>query len=70
MSMDSGTPPDWCEVVEEIIGVPMRPLQRDVMQELLDHNHVFAVLPTGYGKSVCFGAFPAAYQKVRIFNLE
>ena len=54
----------WMLAAEEVIGFPLKEKQREVIDALLNNQHVFAILPTGYGKSVCFGTFPAAYKKV------
>ena len=39
----------------------MKELQVKVIVGIVERRDVFAVLPTGYGKSLCFGCLPNAY---------
>ena len=39
--------------------------QRLVISEFMSGRDVFAVLPTRYGKSMCFACLPKAYDKLR-----
>ena len=55
---------DWIKAAEAVAGFPLKEKQKDVMEALLQDKDVFGILPTGYGKSACFGTFPAAYKKV------
>lgn len=32
----------------------IKPLQHEIVKNLLDNNNILAILPTGYGKSVCY----------------
>lgn len=42
-------------VLEESFGLPgFRPKQQDVIEAVLSGKHVLALLPTGYGKSLCY----------------
>lgn len=43
------------------LGAELRPLQAEVLAHLAMRQHVFASLPTGYGKSLCFWAPVAAW---------
>ena len=38
--------------------------QREVIVNLLLGNDVFAILPTGYGKSLCYTCFPKAFDTI------
>lgn len=47
------------ELIEEALrsnfsSIQLRPLQRQVIEHVLRHRDTVAVLPTGYGKSICF----------------
>ena len=45
------------------LGYPeLKPQQQEVVVEFISGRDVFAVLPTGYGKSLCFGLLPIAYD--------
>ena len=59
---------DWIQAAEEVAGFPLKEKQKEIMQALLNEKDVFGILPTGYGKSACFGTFPTAYQKVIKMN--
>ncbi len=39
---------------QRLLGQGLRPLQREVLQSLAERRSVFAGLPTGYGKSLCY----------------
>jgi ATP-dependent DNA helicase RecQ len=42
-------------VLRDQFGIPeFRPKQREVIDSLLSGNHTLALLPTGYGKSLCY----------------
>lgn len=43
------------------VGRPLRPLQREVLGHLAAGKHLFANLPTGYGKSLCYWAPAVAW---------
>ena len=40
----------------------LKPKQRDVIVEFVLGSDVFAILPTGYGKSLCYGCLPRVYN--------
>ena len=43
----------------------LKPLQERVVQEFLSGKDVFASLPTGYGKSLCYACLPHAFDCMR-----
>ena len=46
--------------------------QKEILEQLNEKKHVFAQLPTGFGKSVCFVLHPLVQDKVgtaRVFLL-
>ncbi len=45
------------------LGYPsMKPEQIDVVVAILEGKDVFAILPTGFGKSLCYVCLPSAYD--------
>ena len=40
----------------------LREKQKEVLLNILSGNDVFAVLPTGYGKSLCYSCLPKAWD--------
>ncbi|HSX13572.1 MAG TPA: RecQ family ATP-dependent DNA helicase [Chlamydiales bacterium] len=34
--------------------IQLKPLQKQVIEQILDNKHTIALFPTGYGKSICF----------------
>ena len=44
----------------------LRDLQLEVIVGLVGGNDVFSILPTGYGKSLCYGCLPWIFDK--LFN--
>ena len=49
------------------LGVVLKDKQVEVIEELMKGNSVFAMLPTGYGKSLCFWLPPLLLAKVSTF---
>ena len=41
----------------------LKPEQLDMVEAFVKEHDVFAVLPTGYGKSLCFGCLPLVFDK-------
>jgi Lhr-like helicase len=56
------------DVIDEVWGgmfrFEMRREQREIIRSVLKGEHVFGVLPTGFGKSACFGILPDAFDLV------
>ena len=42
----------------------VKDLQMKVISEVLSGHDVFAVLPTGYGKSLCYGCLPLVFDEI------
>jgi len=40
----------------------MKPEQVDVVVKILQGRDVFAILPTGFGKSLCYACLPSAFD--------
>ncbi|MGP8200659.1 MAG: DNA helicase RecQ [Limisphaerales bacterium] len=52
MSFDENS---WLEALKRYFGFPsFRPLQREIIRATMEGRDVFALLPTGGGKSLCF----------------
>ena len=47
----------------------MKREQLDVVQ-FLNGNNIFAILPTGFGKSLCFACLPGAFNHLRSKGTE
>ena len=43
----------------------LREQQKDAILTFLEGNDVFMALPTGYGKSLCYGCLPGAFDRLR-----
>ena len=47
------------------LGYPvMKPEQLDVVVAFVQGRDVFAILPTGFGKSLCYACLPGAFDKI------
>ena len=42
----------------------LKPLQKNIIVSFLSGNDVFVALPTGFGKSLCYGALSPAFDKL------
>ena len=42
----------------------MKPEQLEVVSGVLNGHDVFAILPTGFGKSLCFAILPSMYDQL------
>ena len=56
-----------CECITEAakeLGYPaMKPEQLDVTTAFIEGRDVFAILPTGFGNSLCYACLPVAFDK-------
>ena len=48
----------------------LKPDQRVVLREVLKPHDVFVILPTGYGKSLCYACLPLMYDELFMINKE
>ena len=57
-----------CECITEAakeLGYPaMKPEQLDVTTAFIEGRNVFAILPTGFGKNLCYACLPVAFDKI------
>ena len=49
---------------EELGYQSLKPEQLKVMQAFVSGRDVFAVLPTGFGKSLCYACLPCTFDKL------
>ena len=42
----------------------LKPKQLEIVTALLDGIDVFGILPTGYGKSLCFACLPFIFEQI------
>ena len=51
--------PEAARSAAKELGYPnLKPERLEVVETFVKRRDVFAVLPTGYGKSLCFGCLP------------
>ena len=43
----------------------LKPLQGEIVSSVVGGRDVFAILPTGYGKSFCFMSLPLVFNKLK-----
>ena len=54
-----------CDHVARNLGYEsFKPDQKTIVSGLLEGRDVFAILPTGYGKSLCYACLPWVYDEV------
>ncbi len=64
-TMATSVPLIWRKLRDErAITFDLKPMQLEIMQSLFNGRHTFGILPTGYGKSMCYGYLPAILNKV------
>ena len=52
------------EAAKELGYLVMKPEQLDVAVAFIEGRDVFAILPTGFGKSLCYACLPVAFDKI------
>ena len=52
------------EAAEELGYCDMKPEQLQVVLKFVKGRDVFAVLPTGFGKSLCYACLPLAFDSI------
>ena len=45
-----------------VLGVELKPLQREAIRAFVQGRDVFVCLPTGFGKSLCYALLPAVFD--------
>ena len=53
---------DCVTIAAEELGYPME--QLDVAIAFVEGRDVFAILPTGFGKSLCYACLPASFDRM------
>ena len=54
-----------CESVAASLGYPhLKEEQRSVIINFVTGNDVFAVMPTGYGKTLCYACLPSLFDQL------
>ena len=59
-------------VIEEVagqLGYILKSEQKEVISRFVNGEDVFAVMPTGYGKSLCYQCLPLIFDKLRTDGL-
>ena len=46
------------------LGYNIKELQFDIVQKVVTGYNIFAVLPTGFGKSLCYGCLPLVFDEM------
>ena len=65
--MEAGTIQKAVVAAASDLGYPsLKDEQLKVVTAFLEGRDVFAVLPTGYGKNLCFGCLPLAFDKLNL----
>jgi len=52
------------EVAQNLGYVSVKELQYKVISEVLNGHDVFAILPTGFGKNLCYGCLPLVFDEI------
>ena len=69
--MASSAAPSIEQTVESVCAelgyttVTLKDKQKQVIVDFVSGRDVFAALPTGYGKSLCYGSLPGVFDKMR-----
>ena len=53
-----------CGSAEELGYRDMKPEQLKLVLKFVEGNDVFAILPTGFGKSLCYACLPLAFDSI------
>jgi len=54
-----------CDSVAKDLGYSvLKGIQKNVISSFVLGNDVFAVLPTGYGKSLCYACLPGVFNQI------
>ena len=52
------------------LGYTLKPEQRSIVSSFVRGEDVFAVLPTGFGKSLCYECLPLVFDDMRTDGLK
>ena len=53
-----------CVLASSLGYSSLREHQKNVVTNFVGRNDVFAILPTGYGKSLCYACLPGTFDKL------
>ena len=52
------------KVTERLGYKEMKPEQEELVKEFISGRDVFGILPTGFGKSLCYGCLPLVFDEL------
>ena len=70
MADSTGTIDDIATCVAAKLGFVLKDKQREVISSFVKGSDVMAILPTGYGKSLCYTILPMIFDDLRSDGLN